>query len=552
MPRRLAQKLIAYLTVIVALIAAIAGLINVRNQEGQLLQSMILGADQLSRGITSATFEAMMADNRQAAYSVMKTIALKQGIERIRIYNRDGRIMFSTVNEEISQRVERKSEACAVCHATDRPLERVSASSRARVWRKQDGARVLSMLTPIYNETSCSDADCHAHPRSVKVLGVLDVDLHLNPVDEQVHGMKAQVFVVTGIQIVLIGAFIYLFTRTFVSNPIRKLIEGTQDIIQMNLDRPIQIVHSSKELDELVGSFNQMRERLAHAMAEINQFTNRLEATVSDRTEQLNAAHQKLLQTDRLASLGQLAASVAHEINNPIAGVLNLAMLLQRILNDDGIPPGRLPEFRKYLRQIGNETSRVGRIVSDLLAFSRRSKPQRAPADLNGIVSVTLSLLEHKMKMLNVELATHLHAGLPEVRCDTSQIQQVLLNLVMNAAEATIPKRGGRVEVETALSADARSVVLRVQDNGEGISAENLPRIFDPFFTTKPEGKGVGLGLAVLYGIVHAHGGEVEVQSRAGEGTVFVVTLPLAAVELPTEIPLLAGREDARSRGLVS
>ena len=149
----------------------------------------------------------------------------------------------------------------------------------------------------------------------------------------------------------------------------------------MELDKPIDIIHTSEELDDLARSFNVMRERLQAAMAEINQFTQHLETKVEQRTEQLKAAHQKLLQSDRLASLGQLSASVAHEINNPLSGVLNLSMLMQRLLTDDGIPPGRLQDFRKYLSQVVNETTRVGRIVSDLLAFSRRSKPQRVEAE---------------------------------------------------------------------------------------------------------------------------------------------------------------------------
>ena len=550
MPRRLAQKLILSLTVIVVVIAVVAGLINVRNQESQLLNSMILGADQLSRGIASSTWEAMMADNRQSAYSVMQTIALKQGIDRIRIYNRDGRIMFSTNPGESNLRVDKSSEACSVCHGAGTPREKLAANSRARVWRTADGSRRLSMLTPIYNEPACSDAACHAHPTSNKVLGVLDVDLHLTPVDEQVAGMKIQVFVVTGIQILLISLFIIFFTRRFVSSPIQSLIAGAKEISAMNLDRKIEIIHSSEELDELVRSFNAMRERLAEAIGEINQFTERLEATVDERTAQLKVAHQKLLQTDRLASLGQLSASVAHEINNPIAGVLNLSMLLQRILKDDGIPLARVQEFRKYLGQIINETSRVGRIVSDLLAFSRRSKPQRAPADLNRIVTVTLSLTEHKLKMANVTTETHLQADLPQVPCDSSQMQQVLLNLVMNASEATQAKGGGVVTVQTLTAPSGTSVLLRVSDNGEGIAPENLAKIFDPFFTTKPEGKGVGLGLAVLYGIVDAHGGEIEVKSQLGEGTTFTVTLPLAAVEKPTEIPLPVHREAPTKRDL--
>ena len=217
---------------------------------------------------------------------------------------------------------------------------------------------------------------------------------------------------------------------------------------------------------------------------------------------------------------------MAHEINNPVSGVLNLSMLLQRMLKDDGIPQNRIAEFRKYLGQVTSETARVGRIVSDLLAFSRRGKPQRAPADLNKIVRMTLSLVEHKMKLSNVAVETTLCEDLPPAPCDPSQIQQVVLNLVLNAAEATQSKSGTARDRLHRRAATA-SVLLHVSDNGEGILPENLAKIFDPFFTTKPEGKGVGLGLAVSYGIIEAHGGDIEVKSTVGEGTTFTVSLPL-------------------------
>jgi C4-dicarboxylate-specific signal transduction histidine kinase len=305
----------------------------------------------------------------------------------------------------------------------------------------------------------------------------------------------------------------------------------------MELDKPLDLAAgNSEELDELARSFDIMRDRLRTALAEINSFTQSLETKVEDRTQQLKAAHQKLLQTDRLASLGELSASVAHEINNPIAGVLNLSMLLQRMLKDDGVPLERIPEFRKRLSLVASETTRVGRIVSDLLAFSRRSKPQRAPADLNRIVSMTLSLVQHKMKLSNVEVETKFPENLPPVSCDQSQVQQVVLNLLLNAAEATHAKSERRLVVST--SSGGGFVRLSVADNGEGIAPENLPKIFHPFFTTKPEGKGVGLGLAVSYGIIEAHGGDIEVTSRLGEGAVFTVSLPLQA-RPATDLPLV-------------
>jgi two-component system NtrC family sensor kinase len=298
------------------------------------------------------------------------------------------------------------------------------------------------MLTPVPNEPSCSQAACHAHPAATRTLGVLDLSLNLDSVDREVAGMKLRVLAVTAVEIALISLFIVYFTRRFLGRPIGKLIEGTKAVSQMNLDQPIDIVNSSEELDELARSFDAMRDRLRAALGELNQFTQNLESKVEERTAQLQAAQRKLVQTGRLASLGQLAASVAHEINNPVSGVLNLSMLLSRMLKEDGVPPGRLEEFRKYLSQIVAESGRVGRIVSDLLAFSRRSQPQRVPADLNGIVRTTLSLAEHKMKLSNVEVESRLAENLPQAPCDPSQIQQVVLNLLLNAAEATEGRSG--------------------------------------------------------------------------------------------------------------
>jgi two-component system NtrC family sensor kinase len=297
----------------------------------------------------------------------------------------------------------------------------------------------------------------------------------------------------------------------------------------MELDRPITIgaARRSQEVDELVDSFNRMRERLKVAVNELNDMQATLESKVDERTQQLKAAQKKLVQSDRLATLGQLAASVAHEINNPVSGVLNLSMLLERLMASGAYPVGREAEFRKYLSMISAETARVGRIVSDLLAFSRRSKPQRAPADLNKLVRMTIGLADHKLKLISAEVVLDLQENLPLVECDSSQIQQVLLNLVLNGAQAMQPRGGGKLTIRTRLIPQEESVELCVQDTGEGIAPENISKIFDPFFTTKAEGKGVGLGLAVLYGIVKAHEGEIEVVSQRNEGTMFTVTLPL-------------------------
>ncbi|HTZ83827.1 MAG TPA: ATP-binding protein [Candidatus Acidoferrales bacterium] len=537
MPRKLGPKLILSLTILIVAISGVSGYLNFRSQKKQLVETMILGADQLSRGITGATWHAMLDDDRKAAYEIMRVIADKQGVDRIRMFNREGRLVFSTDASEQLRSTNSANEVCASCHSKDAVRNRPTEDARVRYATSPNGVKTINMVAPIYNEPSCSNASCHAHNASTKVLGVVDVALRLDPVQKQTRAITLQTILWTLLEVGIGAAFVIVFTRHFVATPIQELIAGTKAVSAMDLDTPIDIgnARGSQELDELVDSFNKMRERLKLAVSELNDMQQTLESKVDERTQQLKAAQRKLVQSDRLATLGQLAASVAHEINNPVSGVLNLSMLLERLMASGSYPPGREAEFRKYLSLISTETARVGRIVSDLLAFSRRSKPQRAPADLNKLVRTTIGLADHKLKLISAEVVLDLQENLPAVECDSSQIQQVILNLVLNGAQAMQPHGGGKLTIRTRLIPQEESVELCVQDTGEGVAPENLSKIFDPFFTTKAEGKGVGLGLAVLYGIVKAHEGEVEVVSQRNEGTTFTVTLPLKSRTPATE-----------------
>jgi len=236
MPRRLARKLILSITVIVLIVAAVSGLVNVSTEEKQLLNTVLLGAGQLSKGISSATWHAMLDDHREAAYQVMQTIALKQGIDRIRMFNSAGRVTFSTNQEDRQESLD---------------LRKLDAKALVKVYRGADGWRRLDMRTPIYNETSCSQAECHAHPSDVKTLGLLDLSLSLQDVDHEVAGIKYRVLLVSGVEVTLIGLFIIFFTRRFVGQPIERLIAGTKAISQMELDQPLDIAGNSEELDEL-------------------------------------------------------------------------------------------------------------------------------------------------------------------------------------------------------------------------------------------------------------------------------------------------------------
>ena len=539
LPRRTTTRLVLALTTIVALVSAVSTFLSARFQENALLEGMVNAADHMSRSITAATWQAMRDDRRGEAYETMRAIASAPGIESIRIFNKEGVVTFST-DPQAPARVDKNAEACFLCHAREKPLERLDTPKRARVYAGADGRRKLAMVTPLYNEQACYSAGCHAHPQKQRVLGVLDVAMDVEPVDRQVAAIRRDAVVWAAIETLLIGSLIVVFTRRVVSRPIRILIRGTQRVASMDLDRRIEI-RGSEEFGELAKAFDLMRQRLRAALAEINDFTHVLENRVEERTRQLRFAERKLIQSDRMASLGQLAASVAHEINNPIGSVLNFTMLMERLLQAaDGVPPDRLADFRKYVRTNVEELERVGRIVSDLLAFSRQSRSARVDADLTTIVSRTAALLQHKFDLAGVRLVLNLDDKLPPLRCDASQIQQIVVNLLMNALEAS--KARGAVEVITRRVTGEDAVELVVNDGGIGIPEENLARIFEPFFSTKGEGKGVGLGLAVVYGIVEAHGASIDVSSTPGAGTTFSVQFPLAAsATIPAPGALISG-----------
>ncbi len=524
-PEGLTIRLITALTILVAIVAGLLGQINVHIQEEQLLDEMKISANQLSNSITSATWHTMLADQPDATYRIMENIAADPAITNLRIFNKEGRVTYSTDSSSPKQ-VSKDAEACYMCHSMEQTQVETDVPYRIRIFTDSSGERQMDMIRPIYNEPACSNADCHAHGMEKSVLGVLDITMGLRRIDDEVTNIRNRTLIMTLIQIILIGLLIVIFTRRFVDKPIRKLIHGTKVISTMDLDQPFD-TNISGELGELASSFDLMRIRLKEALKTLNDFTQDLEAKVDERTKQLGLAESKLIQSDKLASLGQLAASVAHEINNPISGVLNLSMLMQRIITDDGIPPQRINDFRKYLHSISTETARVGHIVSDLLSFSRRSSPQRATVDLNQIVGNTISLISHKLEMANVQLDLWLDQDLPPIPCDRSQMQQVVINLVMNSAEAI--GSDGRISLRTRMNRDHDRIVLEVEDSGPGIQPTIIAHIFDPFFTTKEEGKGVGLGLAVVYGIIDAHEGTIDASSPLGKGAIFRVTLPISS-----------------------
>jgi two-component system NtrC family sensor kinase len=233
----------------------------------------------------------------------------------------------------------------------------------------------------------------------------------------------------------------------------------------------------------------------------------------------------KFLHQDKMVSLGKLAASVVHEINNPLTGVLNYIHLMSKILSRDALSTAQIQKFQKYLDLMGSEVKRSSEIVSNLLAFSRKSKLEFGDVDINSLLERSILLSHHKLALQNIQIKTNLSPDVPKVLGDFNQLQQCVLNLIFNAADA-MPD-GGDLTIDSAYTPDTGSIEIRVADTGRGIARENLSKSFDPFFSTKQEGKGLGLGLSVVYGIIDRHKGAISAESEPGKGTVFSIQLPV-------------------------
>jgi len=281
------------------------------------------------------------------------------------------------------------------------------------------------------------------------------------------------------------------------------------------------------EKDGKISKFIHISRDITEHKKEEEEITRRLEKMVEDRTRQLKETHEKLLHQDKMSSLGKLSASVVHEINNPIAGILNLIVLMKRIVAEETVGQKAIEEFTRYLDLMETETRRTSRIVSNLLAFARQSKMEPKRLNLNRLIEQTLFLNSNHFKIARVKVETKLDPNLPELLGSEDQLQQVFMNLLSNAAEAMEATGGGTLGIETRHLLNEDKLQINFKDSGAGIPEENIPRVFEPFFTTKKKGKGVGLGLSVAYGIIQEHGGSIYVRSAPGQGTTFEVKLPL-------------------------
>ena len=521
----LAAKLFLVVFVVLLLNLGVLGLANVRLHRQHLEAARLGAAVRLSDVVRRSTSYYMLRNDREGLSHIVETVGQEPGIDRLRIMNHEGRVVYSSHAREIGSLV-------------NIPGARVPFQ-QSRVYASH-GERFLGITTPIPNSQSCSTGSCHAHPQSQELLGLLDMNLSLSEADADVRRASTQFINYSALAIILTLATIGLLVWYFVHEPVRILRHGTISLGRGDLGVQIP-VRSSDELGELASSFNDMSKELRAAREESNALALALEDRVQRKTAELKSAHDQMIQAEKLTSLGKLAAVVAHEINNPLSGILTYAKLLRKWIERGDDLESRSEEMRDSLQLIENESRRCGDIVRNLLTFARVQPLNITDFDVNRVVKQTVKLVEHKLELGNIVPHLELGEDLPQLRGDAGQIEQLFLAIIMNAIEA-MPREGNLHIVTKALSDEA--LTMAIEDNGVGIPPDILPHLFEPFTTTKEEGKGVGLGLAISKAIVERHGGKIEAKSEIGRGTTFTIELPLGAPV--TDRP--AGRRSAAEK----
>jgi signal transduction histidine kinase len=378
--------------------------------------------------------------------------------------------------------------------------------------------RLLTIAAPIYDRDQC--------------IAAARVPVRIDAVREGLRQTRLLVWFYLGLNVLVLVVFGNFLLSRIVIKPIKRLVKMADHFEESDL-LSIRVKSEKNEIAHLTMALNRMVKRLSEHKERLEAHIRSLETANLALTQ----AKEEVLRSEKLSSLGRLAAGVAHEVGNPMGAVLGYTNLLMEHVTDD-------EKARDYLQRIETEVRRIDGIVRELLDFSRPKPSEPAPVDVNSLVSESASFLSYKKLMASIQVETRLEDGIGMVWADADQLKQVLVNLMLNAVDAIegkgvleIATRGPLPEKEeTASEGSSRGFVeIAVSDTGKGISTEDVNKIFDPFYTTKPPGEGTGLGLAISLRIVEAFGGTIHVESTEGEGSTFSVQLPPYEAEDDTE-----------------
>lgn len=513
---RLGTRLSLLLATIFLIIIGFYGYFNIAVVKSNLSFTCMQNAYNISDIIKKSTRYGMLINSKEHVRQIISTIATEKGVIGIKIFNKEGIVSYSSDSTEINDKVDLQHYACNSCHSITPTPETLPFD---KLINKSPG--ILTLINPIINEKSCYEADCHAHKESDKLLGIISLQMSTELVDSITMKTTRNTIISIILTFLTLISASFLMIRTFINKPIKKLFNGINEIASGNLDYKIKY-ESSDELGLMAKKFNEMSEKLNAAYNEIKDWNENLNSKIEQKNIELKNIYEQIVQVEKLASLGKLSATVAHELNNPLEGILTYSRLIIRKLEKLN-EPEKFKEITDILSLISEESSRCGRIVKDLLQFAHRGETDFVVSNLNEITDKAAMLMAHHFEMNNIRLIKDYRVSSLYLECDPQRIEQALIAILVNAVEAM--NQGG--EIKITISQEMDNAVILISDQGHGINPNILHQIFEPFFTTKDKVKDTGLGLSVVYGIIQQHHGRVFVEDTSIKGTTFKISLPI-------------------------
>jgi two-component system NtrC family sensor kinase len=519
----LAGKLIIAIGLLIIIGGGLSWYILLDTGKKNLTSDAIKYTSSYSDLIKKSTYYSMLTFHRESIQQTIDRVGSAENIKRVRIFDRKGRTVYSSDHKEIGHLVNRASPACIGCHSNpDKPSGSLKTENQWIIYTGKELYRILTFVDPIYNEPSCYTAACHVHQQEQRVLGILETDFSLFSVDENIQEQTIEITIYAIVFMSISSIILYFVLRRFVLKPVSTLSNAMEKVSEGDLDQTA-LISSRDEMGHLASTFNVMREDLKTAREKMKDWTTTLEYEVEKKTRELKASQDKLIQAEKLASLGRLTADVAHEIRNPLSSIGGFARRLSKVACDE--------KEKGYADIIRCEVDRLEKILRDVLAFSREARFHMDKYDIEYVINDILPVFDDMCKEQNIDVEIRINKNVPPILIDIEQVRRAIGNLITNAIDSM--PGGGRLTITTGLvdMYNVTYVFLSVSDTGQGIPEEKLPLIFEPFFSTKEIGHGTGLGLSITRKIIEEHGGFIKAESIVAKGSTFSLYFPYQSDE---------------------
>jgi two-component system, NtrC family, sensor kinase len=493
---------------------------SIINQNGNNIASLVEGA----------LYKSMLENDQTTIQNTLDVINTMSGIDDVNVYDSDNNLAYSSISNDTTNH---SDPDCKSCHSditkmfsdTVKSVRIIDVGSECNMNHNNNNGRHLLIRSPILNSKSCYTSSCHAHNQSKAVLGSLLIKVPLKGLDNALDKSRKDYIFLAGLITAVLVTFLIFLTAKKIKEPLTALIVASEAVTHGDKSTRLEIRPDQLSDMRMVSvAFNDMLDNIQKANIELQNWSHQLEYKVQKKTEELGQAQNEMVNIERIASLGRLSLSVAHEINNPLSGILVYAKLIHKQLLNQALDPEKKEAILKHLGFIISEAMRCGDIVKGLLDFSRKDQNDFEPRHLHEILHDTFDLMSHSMKVANVNFLSDFSAKSDMIFCSANQIKQVCVAILMNAVEAI--HENGEVLFRT-MNPDEKHIQIDISDNGAGISEENIPHIFEPFFSTKEKTSGIGLGLAIVHGIIQNHKGKIDVKSERGKGTTLSISLSL-------------------------